>query len=377
MQRSGELLNIALDHIIQGVVMYDSDRRLVVWNDHFQEVLRFPEGYLEAGQSIMDLALFLAERGDYGRGDARVLARDRVELLWAGTAQRTEVKIRSAKTYEVLSQPTKNSGLVITYTDITERIQAQQEIARQRDQLELLNQQKNKFFSIVAHDLKNPFNVMIGYADMIDRMGDDMPKEKLLEILHTMSSSSRNLYQLLEELLAWGQSQMNLTRLDPKPVGIIDLFNRAIGNLRDEAERKRVTLNLETDEPKAVLDADLISVVIRNLVSNAIKYTPEEGDVLVSSQRRKNQTGSEELEVSVRDSGIGIDRENLDQLFRIDRNTTTPGTGGEGGTGLGLILCKEFVERHGGKISADSTVGEGTTIRFTLPANPDIPVAVN
>jgi two-component system, sensor histidine kinase and response regulator len=219
--------------------------------------------------------------------------------------------------------------------------------------------------------------VMIGYADMIDRMGDDMPKEKLLEILHTMSSSSRNLYQLLEELLAWGQSQMNLTRLDPKPVGIIDLFNRAIGNLRDEAERKRVTLNLETDEPQAVLDADLISVVIRNLVSNAIKYTPEEGDVLVSSQRRKNQTGSEELEVSVRDSGIGIDRENLDQLFRIDRNMTTPGTGGEGGTGLGLILCKEFVERHGGRISADSTVGEGTTIRFTLPANPDIPVAVN
>ena len=254
--------------------------------------------------------------------------------------------------------------------DITDRVLDQQKIAHQRDALAEANAQKSKFFSIVAHDLKNPFNVMIGYADMIDQMGSELDREKLLEIAHSISSTSRSLYQLLEDLLAWGQTQMRANTLDPKLVKIVDLFNLATNNLKAAADAKRIALNLKACDTELVVDTDRISAVIRNLVSNAIKFTPEEGDIFVAAETFLTDDGTGEVVISVSDSGIGISPENLDRLFRLDAGMTTSGTRGEQGTGLGLILCKELVEQHGGTISATSTLGEGTTFSFSLPYEP-------
>ncbi len=259
--------------------------------------------------------------------------------------------------------------------DITDRKLAELELARQRDELILLNQQKSRFFSIIAHDLKNPFNVMIGYADLIDRMGEEMSREEMLDMAHSVSASGRKLYQLLEDLLAWGRSQMNADRINPEALSTSDLFDAGLDGLRDVADLKGVKVNLQPGEIEFVADPDMMTTVIRNLVSNAIKFTPPRGGVVVSAEAVRSRSQDGQIVFTVTDTGIGMNEEHLDQLFRIDTNQSTPGTDGETGSGLGLLLCKDFIEKHGGSISAASKEGMGTTISFTVPAQP--PVVAN
>ncbi len=256
--------------------------------------------------------------------------------------------------------------------DITDRKLVELELARQRDELMLLNQQKSRFFSIIAHDLKNPFNVMIGYADLIDRMGGEMSREEMLEMAHSISTSGRKLYQLLEDLLAWGRSQMNTDKINPEALSTGDLFDAGMDGLRDVADLKGVKVNLQPGEIEFVADPDMMTTVIRNLVSTAIKFTPPRGGVVVSAEASRARSQNGQITFTVTDTGIGMSDEHLDQLFRIDANHSTTGTDGETGSGLGLLLCKDFVEKHGGSISAASKEGMGTTISFTVPAQPPL-----
>ena len=154
-------LDLVLENIIQGVVMFDAAQKLEVWNRHYQQILQFPEGYLKTGMSNYELALFLAEKGAFGPGDPDLLARERIKLIWGPSETRTSITIANDRAYEVLCKRTEAGGLVITYTDVTEREQALKE-------LDDLNHQKDRFLMVVAHDLKSPFNGLLGYTDLLD-----------------------------------------------------------------------------------------------------------------------------------------------------------------------------------------------------------------
>ncbi len=250
--------------------------------------------------------------------------------------------------------------------DVTERVEAQNKISEQRDELEILNHQKSRFFSILAHDLKNPFNILLGYSQLIDSMGDTLDRDELIKMAGSISATSNNLYQLLEDLLAWGLAQMDAIEFEPKPEALGNLIDIGIENQLGVAESKGVELRQKATELNVVADSNLVGAIIRNLVSNAIKFTPPGGEVTLDASKL-NGSDEDWVGVSVSDNGVGMNQSQIDQLFRIDANQSTRGTDGESGTGLGLLLCKEFVEKHGGEISVESEEGAGTTFRFTLP----------
>ncbi len=362
LRKSAVELNDVLTNVIQGVVMFDNTRHLVVWNDHFRQILGFPEELLRVGMDNRELSLFLAREGVYGEGDPERLSSERLELLWNGEVGRSEVTVNDM-IYDVLSCPTPSGGLVVTYTNITEAKEAQARIEAQRDTLETLNLQKTRLFSVIAHDLKSPFTSLLGLSEMMTKMGDRLTPEQFMEFADTINKSGQRLFGLLENLLEWARSQMDQITFEPKPQNLDDLVRQNIELLHEVAEKKGIALSSEVPPLTVHVDQHMADAVLRNLLSNAIKFTPESGNVTVSA--RGNGAW---VELAVADNGVGMAVEQVDSLFRLDQPQSTRGTEGEAGTGLGLLLCKDFIERHGGRIAVDSTPGQGSTFRVRLPA---------
>jgi len=246
--------------------------------------------------------------------------------------------------------------------DITQRVEFEELIQRQVEDLDLLNQQKNKFISILAHDLKNPFNVLHGYSAYVHDNADKMSNEDFAQNIELINDSATTLYQLLQDLLAWGMTQMNRVEIDLRTNKLNELADDATRSLLETAKQKEIEIVLDVDEIDVTVDRDLMIAVIRNLTGNALKFT-DPGDRVTLSATTNGDTAT----LSVADTGIGMKPEAVDALFHLDQHRSTIGTSGETGTGLGLLLCKEYVDMHGGKISVESTLGEGTTFRIILP----------
>jgi len=222
---------------------------------------------------------------------------------------------------------------------------------------------KDKFFSIIAHDLKNPFNSIIGLAQLLVHGYDRLSPEKVKYFHNNLYQISKNGYELLINLLEWSRSQMGTIQFKPSELNICALTEETFSLYKAKANQKEITLINSIDEDCSVYsDQNMLKTILRNLVSNALKFTDRGGAVELME---KTIDGFKEI--TVRDTGIGIDPENIKKLFKLDENYTTEGTEDEIGTGLGLILCKEFVEKHGGTIQVESKVGFGSKFIFTLP----------
>lgn len=226
-----------------------------------------------------------------------------------------------------------------------------------------LNATKDKFFSIIAHDLRNPLGSFRSITEMMLNLKHNMTSEELVEFLEIIKNSADSVYSLLENLLEWSRSQQGQIKLNIVAFDISRIIETSINLALLTAKSKNINLvynkncNLEIEA-----DPKLIETVIRNLMSNAIKFTPEHGTITINVENdSSNHT------ISIKDTGIGMTKEVIDQLFRIDVSATTLGTSAEKGSGLGLILCKEFVELHGGKIWVESESGVGSTFFFTIP----------
>jgi len=233
-----------------------------------------------------------------------------------------------------------------------------------------LNATKNKFFSIIAHDLKSPFNSIIGYSELLLEQINGKNYEKTGEIADIILQSSNRAMDLLMNLMAWAQSQSGKMDFNPVSFDIISLINEVTLLLNDTARQKSILI-INKLPPNIQVNADyeMISTVLRNLISNAIKFTQPEGKITISASDKQNQ-----VIVSVSDTGVGISKERIDNLFTISDGYSTPGTQNEKGTGLGLILCKEFVNKNHGKIWVESKAGTGTTLYFSLPlSNTSLP----
>ncbi len=227
----------------------------------------------------------------------------------------------------------------------------------------LSNADKDLFISILAHDLRNPFNAILGFSELLMdglRTYDLDTIEKQIGIIHAISQKT---YSLLEDLLMWAKSQSGKLDFNPKLIDFSRVCQETVDNVKMNALSKNISVEyLSNGEIPLSADENMLKIVIRNLLSNSVKFTDRGGQIDI----RTEQTASY-LIVTISDNGVGIARERVNNLFEISQRITTPGTANEKGTGLGLLLCKEFVEKHGGKIWVESTVGKGSHFKFTLP----------
>lgn len=260
-----------------------------------------------------------------------------------------------------------NKGEVVkiqgSFQDISEKKQTEDALRKSEAKFKELNDTKDKFFSIIAHDLRSPFHNIVGFSNLLVRDILEKDYAGIERFATIIQDSSERAMDLLVNLLEWSRSQTGRMEFLPEMINFGQLTDIVIQLLHDSAENKGITIYTEVSVNLMVCaDKAMLGTILRNLISNAIKYTNQKGVIVVKSRQCEN-----ELLVSVADNGVGIENEEILKLFRIDQNHSTVGTQNEKGTGLGLILCKEFVEKHGGKIWVESQVGRGSTFCFTIP----------
>ncbi|MCP4217206.1 MAG: hybrid sensor histidine kinase/response regulator [bacterium] len=241
---------------------------------------------------------------------------------------------------------------------------ARERLNSANNELKALNATKDKFFSIIGHDLKNPIQGLILSAHILQNNFDDLEAEKVKEYIDKFGKSARHIADLLKNLLDWSRSQRGKIQCRPGQVDLHLLIKESIELLDEQAQGKGIRLVCGTSQDTcAFVDYDMLTTVIRNLISNSIKFTPPGGEVYVSAQ-----VDEKRVDLTVSDNGVGIEPRDIENLFRIDTQTSTKGTSGEKGTGLGLILCKEFIEKNNGTIRVESQHGQGSDFIITLPS---------
>lgn len=244
-----------------------------------------------------------------------------------------------------------------------ELAQLNEKLIQSEIELTEMNASKDKFFSIVAHDLKSPFQGLIGFADILMEDFDEMETEQTKYFIKEINASTKNVYKLIEQLLDWSRIQLGKMPFEPENFFIVQSIEFILNLVKANAIKKEITISQSVPDGQLVFaDEKMINSVFENLISNAIKFTKRNGKITISSVENDDK-----VILTVNDTGIGIDSEALDKIFRIDSNHTTKGTESESGTGLGLLLCKELIEKNGGSIQVQSQLGVGTSIIFSLP----------
>ena len=237
-------------------------------------------------------------------------------------------------------------------------------IAESEQELRLINAAKNKFFSIIAHDLKNPLHSILGYSSLLSNDYDKFTESERRKFAADINKSTNNIFRLLQNLLEWSRSQTGRLTFEPLEVEFKNLLDKSVSVLYSVAEQKNISISFDFDENlKLFADPLMIETVLRNLISNAIKFTPENGQISIAAKK-----SDEQIEIRIIDNGVGIPEADRQNLFRIDSKVKRKGTNNEDGSGLGLILCKEFVEKNNGIIWVESSPESGSSFCFTIPA---------
>jgi len=248
-------------------------------------------------------------------------------------------------------------------TELLSRVKTHLELKFSRETLADLLATRDKFFSIIAHDLRDPLQFLILAADTLYNQYDTVDEEKKKDYIRRFFNCSTQISQLLENLLEWSMSQRGIIKYRPEKLNISQLVHENIELIKERAQKKNISISSYIgDEITAFADKNMINVVIRNLITNGVKFSYPGGEVKIDGIM--NDTC---VEISVTDSGIGMSAEDAAQLFRVDRNRSGIGTDNEKGSGLGLILCRDFVERNNGMIDVTSEPEKGTCFRFVLP----------
>ncbi|MCX6277287.1 MAG: PAS domain-containing sensor histidine kinase [Bacteroidetes bacterium] len=260
-------------------------------------------------------------------------------------------------------------GLIGINRDITERKLEEEEIKHKNKELVTINAEKDKFFSIIAHDLRSPFNAFLGFTRMLVEELNTMTLEEIKTIVVSMRKSATNLYSLIENLLEWSMMQRGLIQVNPVSLLLANKIRESIKLIIASAQKKEIELIYDIPDDLSVFaDEHMVETVIRNLIANAVKFTHKRGRITVTAKKSEENS----VEICVKDTGIGMIPAIRDNLFRLDIQTNRKGTEGESSNGLGLLICKDFIEKHGGKIWVKSEEGKGCAFYFTLPQNPAI-----
>ncbi|KAF0129514.1 MAG: Sensor protein [Bacteroidetes bacterium] len=296
-------------------------------------------------------------------------ARAITEDDWQVVSKGIELKLNEVlnnRSYLTIKFPIKDQSrnLLAGYTiDITELKEAELALLESETELRELNATKDKFFSIIAHDLRSPFNSILGLSEILVDQINEKDYQDLDKIGRYIFESSKKAMDLLINLLEWSRSKTGRIEFSPEYIPIIPLIKESVDSLTESAHQKQIEIQLELNHNKLVfVDKAMISSILRNLISNAIKFTPNQGKVTIKMESKDRST-----QICVCDNGIGMDKKTIDKLFKIDEASSRTGTNNEKGTGLGLILCKEFIEKHRGKIWVESETGIGSRFFFSIP----------
>lgn len=356
-------------------------------SDSGEDALEFFKELLDEGQQVPVIIsdyIMPGMKGDELLKEIHKLSPESLKILLTGQASIEGISnaINNAQLYRFIAKPWDKADLVLTVKEAVKsfiqeiKIRKQnkkllelnasleEQVAQRTEELREANAAKDKFFSIIAHDLKSPFNALLGLSDAMLENWEIFENEDKLEFVQDIHNTSKNTYALLQNLLEWSRSQIGSLQINPEVFNPVELVNENIMVLKQHVDTKQISItNKINNEVLCQADKNMISTVFRNLISNAIKFTNPQGNITITGC-----TKNEYHEFSVTDNGIGMNEKTKDDLFKLNSKTQRAGTSEESGTGLGLLLCKEFVEKNGGEIAVTSKENEGSTFSFTLPA---------
>jgi len=305
----------------------------------------------------------------YVEPDERLKLIDKIER--DGFVKDYEIKIKDKNNNEIIVLETSfmlkdDEGKIIGYSgilrDVTESKKQEGLLKESEDKFKKLNDEKDRFFSIIAHDLKSPFNALLNLSEFLVEDLSELSLEEIRSFSKEINKSAHSVYNLLLNLLQWAQIKTGRMKRAQEKVALSSLLNNTIILLESVAAKKSIRIMNEVDSTCFFYgDRTMISSVLQNLISNSIKFTKRNGRVIISAEMKEDK-----IIVSVKDTGVGISEENISKLFKLDNYLTTMGTANESGTGLGLILCKELVEKNNGQIWVESEELIGTTFYFSL-----------
>ena len=271
----------------------------------------------------------------------------------------------------VVTRTTEGKPLMMfgTHSDITERKTVEETLRKNEENLRKSNAEKDKFFSIIAHDLRSPFNGFLGLTEILVEGLPGMSREEIQQMAVLLRKSATNLFSLLGNLLEWSRMQRGITAFVPSSFLLMPKITESMSLVTDAADKKNILISyVVPDDLQVFADGNMLGGILRNLVTNAVKFTPKGGVITLLAK----SISSNSVEISVRDTGIGMSKDLIDNLFRLDINTGRKGTEGEYSTGLGLLICKDFIEKNGGKLGIESEEGKGSTFHFTIPRNGEV-----
>jgi PAS domain S-box-containing protein len=347
-----------------GMAILEPDGRLAKTNRAFREIIGYEENELEKmnfrdvthpGDLELSVQLkteLLSNETDESRFIEKRYLNKNGEIIWALT------NVSLLRDFE-----RKPLHFIVQVQNITERKKAEEQLIKYADELKTLNASKDKFFSIISHDLRSPFNSLLGITEYISQSYDDLTPKEIRNSISNIYSSSQKLYNLILNLLEWSRLQSGRFETDKTEIELSVLIEEMTNLYKESAITKNIKITTEIPE-KIIVSADkyMIETIIRNLISNAIKFTHRRGAIKI-----EGETKGDFAQVAFIDNGVGISKDNLKDLFKIDEQYRRDGTASEKGTGLGLILCKEFIEKNNGTISVESEVGIGSRFLITIP----------
>lgn len=278
---------------------------------------------------------------------------------------RKDGEVRWIETMGSMVEYNGKPAILLVAVDVTERKNAESILIASGEKLEHVNAMKDKFFSIIAHDLKNPFNTILGFSNLLYEAYDNFNEEQRKNFIKNICEASESTFKLLQNLLEWSRTQTGSIEYKPERLDLSSLIDENLQIIKSGAKTKGITVRSDVVEGTyAFADTNMIRAVIRNLLSNAVKFTNSGGVVSITSNQSDHS-----VDICISDSGVGLEPEDLNRLFRIDDQFKSLGTNNEQGSGLGLILCKEFVEKNNGKIWVESEAGVGSNFSFRLPVS--------
>lgn len=356
LKESEQKFRLLHQHSGAGVGYYKLDGTVISYNKlaakHMGGV---PEDFI--GKSIYDI--FSKEEAEFYIERLKKCANSNTSDVYED-----EIKLPSDNMYflstfsKVVDTDDNIIGIQIISQDITKTKQHEQTLIK-------LSNDKDKFISILAHDLKSPFNALLGLSSLLSENVYKYNTEKIQDISNNINKSAQTTFNLLEDLLMWARSQTGKLDYNPQDIAFLNICQEVLSDLELISDSKNITIDILLSENIIFhADVDMLKTILRNLISNAIKFTKVGGKINIYTQRDNKY-----LTIIISDNGLGIPKEKMDIIFDSTKMYTTKGTSNENGTGLGLPLCKEFVEKHGGKIWVESEVGVGSEFKFTLPLN--------
>lgn len=357
-----EFLNVMIGNIPNPAYCQNSEGIYLGANSYFEKMVGKSIDEIK-GKTVLDIVPLEIAESEYEKDKELIQNQNMMNYEMRFPAANGEIReiVISKSVFKNFDGSV--AGVIGVINDITEKKRAEQALIESEKKLREANATKDKFFSIISHDMKNPFTTLLGFTEMLTDDYDEFDDAERKSFIEEMRNVSRYSYKLLENLLKWAKLQMGKLDFKPQELNLSASVNEAIMNLSEEAKLKGVDLiNNINKEININADIMMINTVIQNLFSNAIKFSNSGSRAEISAEEKNGFA-----EVIIKDYGIGIKEEDLSKLFRIDIHYVEIGSAKEKGTGLGLILCKDFIEKHGGQISIESSLGNGAMVKFTIP----------